>query len=180
MAIWPFKRRDRVDADVPSEIKEYYDAERRERRGIAWLLGIGTLLVTIALAVLLFFGGRWLFRTIFDNDNGEQVAQNEPAPAPATQTPENNQGDEEIKPEQSPSPTPSPSPEPSPAPTPSPTPTPAPTPPPPSTSKTPKSTKNNGKNIPHTGPRETIAVFVAVTVLATIGHSFYTRKQLAK
>ena len=184
MAIWPFSRRNKTDGEVPTEIREYYNAERRERRGIAWLLGIGTLLVTVALAVLLFFGGRWLFRTIFDNDKPDNIAQNEQAQAPQPPA-ENNRGDEEVTPEPTPSPTPSPAPAPTPqpAPAPAPTPTPSPSPAPaptPSPSPAPAPAPSPNANIPKTGPAETLAVFVAVTVFAAISHNLYTRKQLSK
>lgn len=67
--------------DVPAEIQEYYQAERRERTGVAWLLAFGTLIVTILLAAGIFFAGRWTYRQIAGNDengnNTTQVAQNE-------------------------------------------------------------------------------------------------------
>lgn len=77
---WPF-RRDKNVASVPQEIQEYYQTEKRERTGVAWLLALGTLLITIGLSVLLFFGGRWAYRQIAGNDNEKtpetsQVAQN--------------------------------------------------------------------------------------------------------
>lgn len=50
------------EVQVPAEIQEYYQAERRERAGVAWLLALGTLVVTLLLAVGLFFGGRWVYR----------------------------------------------------------------------------------------------------------------------
>lgn len=76
---WPF-RRNKDQTDVPAEIQEYYQTERRERTGVAWLLALGTLLVTVGLATLLFFGGRWLYRTVANRgdggrDNVSQVEQ---------------------------------------------------------------------------------------------------------
>lgn len=62
--------RDKKKKDVlPQEVREYYQAERRDRTGMAWLLAIATLIVTFLIAAGLFFGGRWLYRTIFDNDD---------------------------------------------------------------------------------------------------------------
>jgi len=71
-----FNRRNN-QANVPAEIQEYYQAERRERAGVAWLLAIGTLVVTILLAVGIFFGGRWVYRSITDNNKKPQTTQDE-------------------------------------------------------------------------------------------------------
>lgn len=63
-----FNRNKKKDV-LPQEVREYYQAERRDRTGMAWLLAIATLLVTFLIAAALFFGGRWAYRAIFDNDN---------------------------------------------------------------------------------------------------------------
>lgn len=67
--------------DVPQEIQEYYQTEKRERAGVAWLLAFGTLIVTIVLAAGIFFAGRWAYREIAGtDDNGAEtteVAQDE-------------------------------------------------------------------------------------------------------
>ena len=70
---WPFSRKN-DQTSVPAEIQEYYESERRERTGVAWLLAFSTLLITIGLAVILFFGGRWVYRKIANN-NDNQAAQ---------------------------------------------------------------------------------------------------------
>ncbi len=70
----PFRRNKDVSA-VPAEIQEYYQSERRERTGVAWLLALGTLIITVGLATLLFFGGRWAYRAIANNDDNQQTAQ---------------------------------------------------------------------------------------------------------
>jgi len=71
---WPFNKRKTTDTtDVPKEVQDYYQSERREHVGVAWLLALGTLLLTMALAVGLFFGGRWVYRTLFD-DTKDQPA----------------------------------------------------------------------------------------------------------
>jgi len=76
---WPFNRNKTTDTtDVPKEVRDYYQSERREHMGVAWLLALGTLLLTMALAVGLFFGGRWVYRTLFDNSKDQPaVIQNE-------------------------------------------------------------------------------------------------------
>ncbi len=78
MAIWPFNRKQKSD-DLPEEVKEYYESGRKQRTGMAWLLALATLVVTVVLALVLFFGGRWVYQKIFGND--------EPAPAPTEQAP---------------------------------------------------------------------------------------------
>lgn len=75
-----FNRGNKNKTGVPAEIQEYYQAEKRDRTGIAWLLAFATLVVTILLAAGIFFAGRWAYRKIAGNDgqnNAPQTAQNE-------------------------------------------------------------------------------------------------------
>lgn len=67
--------RGRNTDSVPQEVKDYYEAERRERSGMAWLLALATLVVTLVLAGGIFLGGRWAYRKVVDrNDGNTQVA----------------------------------------------------------------------------------------------------------
>lgn len=66
-----FKRRKQNTDVLPKEVREYYQAENRERTGVAWLLAVGTLLLTFVIAAALFFGGRWVYRTVFDKDDNK-------------------------------------------------------------------------------------------------------------
>ena len=50
-------------AGMAPEVSDYYKAEGRERAWVAWLLAIGTLLVTIFVVLGVFYGGRWAFRS---------------------------------------------------------------------------------------------------------------------
>jgi hypothetical protein len=68
MAIWPFNRNKQQPSDLPQEVQDYYQAEKREKVGIAGLLALGTLLGTIVVVLGLFFGGRWVYRTAFKDD----------------------------------------------------------------------------------------------------------------
>lgn len=70
-----FNRRKQDKDALPQEVREYYQTERRERTGKAWLLAVVTLLATFLLAAALFFGGRWLYRAVFDNDNDNSTSQ---------------------------------------------------------------------------------------------------------
>ncbi len=55
-----FKRKQKVV--LPEEVNQYYQSQRRERAGVAVILGIVALLVTLLVASALFFGGRWAYR----------------------------------------------------------------------------------------------------------------------
>jgi len=161
-------------SDVPEEIQdEYYEPERRERTGVAWLLALGTLVVTVLLAAGIFFAGRWTYRQLADNGNGTQDApsttQREPAQeadeqqpadeaqddgggqdaerAPADQPADGqaNEGDE---------------------------------------AEAPADDQQNGAvagdttdrdDLPSTGPESSLAIFVAVTVLGYVLHRVYAR-----
>lgn len=91
MVNWPWKRnKSKVPDNVPPEIQEYYQAEKRERVGVAWALALATLIVTVLLALGLFYGGRWAYRAIFDNDENPAVVQQDDT----NQQPGGNNGDE--------------------------------------------------------------------------------------
>lgn len=64
-----FNRRNQDKVVLPEEVRDYYQAERRQRTGRAWLLALVTLLITFLIAAALFFGGRWLYRAVFGNDD---------------------------------------------------------------------------------------------------------------
>ena len=77
----PFRRNNKED--VPAEIKEYYQAERRERVGVAWAVALLTLLITVGIVMGLFFGGRWLYRSLANRDrNQPATTQNQPPETP--------------------------------------------------------------------------------------------------
>lgn len=90
---FPFRRGNDSQNDLPKEVQEYYQNEKRQRRGVAGLLAIGTLLATVVLALGLFFGGRWLYRSLSDRDS-------QPAKVSQSDTTSNEQipGTEENKP----------------------------------------------------------------------------------
>lgn len=77
LKFWPFNRKKNNDtlpeeAKVPTEVKEYYESGRKQKTGMAWLLALGTLLVTVVLAMLLFFGGRWVYQQLAGDDQPAQ------------------------------------------------------------------------------------------------------------
>lgn len=61
--------------DVPTEIKEYYQSEHRERVGVAWLLAVVTLIVTVGIILGLFFGGRYVYRKLAQHTTPAKVSQ---------------------------------------------------------------------------------------------------------
>ncbi len=83
------KRKDQ-ESNIPEEIKDYYQSERRERVGVAWLLALGTLMLTLVLAFGLFFSGRWLYRKVAHKNTG-QVTQ---VTKPGEQKPEGQKAGE--------------------------------------------------------------------------------------
>ncbi len=90
-----FNRGNKNKTDVPAEIQEYYETGKRDRTGIAWLLAFGTLILTIVLAAGIFFAGRFAYRKIAGNNDTSQVAQNDTQPqeeqSPETPAPSEEQ-----------------------------------------------------------------------------------------
>lgn len=72
-------RRKKNQSVMPEEVRDFYASEHRDRKGMAWLLAVATLIVTFLVAAALFFGGRWVYRTVFDRDkdNGTATTQTE-------------------------------------------------------------------------------------------------------
>lgn len=71
MAIWPFNRK-KQDQALPEDVQEYYETGQKQHTGMAWLLALGTLLVTVLLAILLFFGGRWVYQQLAGDEDSNQ------------------------------------------------------------------------------------------------------------
>ena len=166
--MWPFKRR-QSDEDtkdsVPAEVQEFYQSERRERIGIAWLLAFVTLLATVVIAMGIFFGGRWAYRKIANSGkdtgntqittNTNQSAStkntavtpntNQPAPAASSQnttsTPSTNQSTT-------------------------------------TGTSSAATTTQTPTRLSNTGPGDTFAIFGVVTILAALAHEAYIRRKL--
>lgn len=160
-----FNRKPKTDAvDMPPELQNYYQAENREKTWMAWVLGLVTLVVTILLALALFFGGRWVYR---------KVTNDEPAKVTTTQTEntdqkgsENNSSDSEDSSKDTEEAA-------QPATPPATTQTPGTAAPatPPATATVPVT---GDAGLPSTGPADTLAIFLAVSVLVYILHRRYT------
>ena len=184
--MWPFRRKSNK-SPIPNEVEQYYQAERRERVGVAWLLALATLVTTVLLAAGLFFGGRWVYRKVVKQDK---------KPATTQTTKSNNKGgNQPAKPDNKPSTPPSGTPQ-----------------NPPSqnnadnnndnnvtsdgsddndnsgtvtapgnaTTNTPNPPVAKSGNLANTGPGDTVAIFVGVSTVAAVGHNLMTRRRLAK
>lgn len=67
-----FKRNDETTI---AELEDYYANQKKSRTGTAWLMALLSLLITVAVIVALFFGGRWLYRTLTsDSSDSTPVA----------------------------------------------------------------------------------------------------------
>lgn len=159
-----FRRNKTDETGMPTEVRDYYKTEGRERTGLAWLLALGTLLLTILIVLGLFMGGRWAFRKLKDSDKQPQVAvQTEDQKDDAEKPNDTNDSSDDSSSQSSsggqtqpPAPAGGINPPASPAPT-------SPTPSAPSTS-------SGTSNLAQTGPGDTAAIFLAVSVLAYLAH----------
>jgi cytoskeletal protein RodZ len=61
-----------------AELENYYAQQNKSKGGaMAWFMAILSLFITIAVISLLFFGGRWLYRTLTSDSDTTQVTSNE-------------------------------------------------------------------------------------------------------
>jgi cytoskeletal protein RodZ len=59
-----------------AELEEYYASQNSSRRTAkAWFMALLSLLITIAVIVGLFMGGRWLYRTLTDSGSDTTTTQ---------------------------------------------------------------------------------------------------------
>ncbi len=142
MARLPWNRKNKTvtKAQVPEEVEQYYESTRKERVGIAWLLALATLLLTLLIALGLFFAGRWAYRKFIANDDSSSTATTlEEGSEQVEQKPESNEDNaDQGQSSGSDNGTTTPAP----APTSTPTPAPAQTP----------VTGPSASELPHTGP----------------------------
>ncbi|MCX6727421.1 MAG: hypothetical protein NTX11_01240 [Candidatus Saccharibacteria bacterium] len=85
-----FKRKTPItNPYMPPEVQAYAASEHRERMGMAWIVGIVSLIVSTILLVSLFFGGRWVYRKIAGtNTNKPTPTVSEPKELPSSDTSE--------------------------------------------------------------------------------------------
>jgi hypothetical protein len=87
---FPSLRKNTDDVTLPREVQAYYEAEKRDRRGVAGLLAVGTLVVTILLAAGLFFGGRWAYQKIRNDDKKKPTVATTSTSSTKTDKPSDN------------------------------------------------------------------------------------------
>lgn len=94
----PFRRKQNASDTVPTEIKQYYTEEARDQRSASWLTGVFVFVVTVALVLGLFYGGRALYRAVTGDDQPAQTTE-QSADQPANEqgsSSEQKQGDQEV------------------------------------------------------------------------------------
>lgn len=168
MAFWN-RKKSVENSELPEEVREYYASTKRSRFGAPWLLGLATLLLTLAIAVALYFAGKFVWEQFFtdeaetpttteqttvseqseqpsqsenntsDNDNQTQTTSDQPQTLPA----DNNDNPED---EVSPSPS--------------------------------REASSQLTSTPETGPGDTVAIFVGTTLVAGLAYEILARKKV--
>ncbi len=69
-----FKRRKN---QTVAELEEYYASKKPRTGGMAWIMAIVSLLLTILVVSALFFGGRWVYRSLTDDTTEVTVTTTE-------------------------------------------------------------------------------------------------------
>lgn len=67
-----FKRK-KTDSVLP-EVDKYYEGERRERAGLAWLLALISIIIVAFIIIGVFLAGRWVYRQVTKDDNANETA----------------------------------------------------------------------------------------------------------
>src|SRR4051794_18810319 len=89
----PWRRNQTDETTLPKEVQDYYQAEKRQRVGVASLLAVGTLIATVVLAVGIFFGGRWVWRhTVNRPKTGDTASVQAPDDKTSSSTVKTNSG----------------------------------------------------------------------------------------
>lgn len=164
--MWPFNRK-KSDETVPPEVQDYYNAEKRERMGLAWILAFVTLAVTVLVVLGLFFGGRWAYRKITQKDKPIVTTVQAPQSPPSSSNSGNNSSSGSSGPTR---PSGNQGSTPPPAPSGSATNAPA--------SQTSPPQGSNVAATPNTGPGDTLGVFVVATAVGIGLYQLRLRRQL--
>lgn len=80
-----------------AELEEYYAKEKTKKRGRARLMVLISFLFTLAVIAGLFFGGRWLYETLTDNNNDPSVASSDSSDESQNANRDANQDDDAKK-----------------------------------------------------------------------------------
>lgn len=166
------------------ELQEYYASKKTESTGLAWLLALGSLLLTAAIFIGLFLGGRWIYRSITNDDKPTSGTSQTSGDKNVVQSDGSVNTGDTIKatPTQPTETVTAPKVETSvggavSTPTPVTSSTPAQGVSPSQSDQTNTSAVAATTSIPNTGPTTTLAVFIAVLVLSTYAHRRYTLRK---
>jgi hypothetical protein len=164
------------DKTTIPELQEYYDNQRANRMGMAWLMALASLLITVGVLSGLFFGGRWVYRKIADRNDDKTAGQATTITATTQKgTSQNNdkKGDMATPSQPAPQSTPAPQAQPSAGQVSSQA----------ASTSTPNTSRVAGTStstsLPNTGPTETLAIVLPIVVafLGTVGASAYQSKR---
>lgn len=93
MALFGRKKQDAGTDEVPAEIKDYYQAGKRDRMWVVWLLSAATFVATVIVVLGLFWGGRWAYRKITADKPTNQTAGQDKQPEQIEEQPSNSAED---------------------------------------------------------------------------------------
>jgi cytoskeletal protein RodZ len=171
MVNWKFWQRKKQvqDPDLPVEVQEYYASTRKSRRGTSWLFGLLALLLTLAIAVALYFAGRFVYNQFFNDepDAPTTVVETPPTEQPAGTTDTDNGSDQGSGSE-------------TPADLPSNEDTQIDEPEAPATSGTSSTSTDSATTLsetPDTGPGDVVAIFVGTVIVASLAYETLARKK---
>ena len=148
----------RKQNSVLPEVDQYYEGERKDRAGLAWLLALVSVAVVALVLIGAFLGGRWIYRQATGNDDKGTVAVVNEGDLPSFD------GSTEDQPATTPAPAEEGRVD-------APAQTTTPSTPASATPTTPAS------DLPNTGSADTLAIFAVVSLLAGILHNAVTRRQ---
>ncbi|MDB5183237.1 MAG: hypothetical protein JWO47_1021 [Candidatus Saccharibacteria bacterium] len=155
---------------VLPEIDKYYNAEKKERMGLAWILAVISIACVALILIGGFFGGRWVYRKVNNKKTGVATITAPASKITQQKTTSTDTPDSSPQTPSTPSSTPAQT---APVKTPTnstPTPAPATTPP------TVPSSVVSPTKLANTGPGSTLAVFI-ISALGFAGlHNFFIRR----
>jgi cytoskeletal protein RodZ len=152
----PFRRNNSANTQVPQEISDYYQAEKKQRVGVAWLLSIATFIITVVIVLGLFFVGRVIYRavtnkhttkpapTAANNDSGNSTKTDVTAPAPTSGTSAPSSSSTVTQP------------------------------------ASPTTVQKTPTQVPNTGPGNIAAVFLGVSIVGTVAYQIVLRRRLSQ
>ncbi len=171
--MWPFKRKQQPkpssNKKMPKEVQQYYKSEQRERVGLAWLIAFASLILTVLIVLGLFYGGRWAWRKVANNDDNENVSTTQTKSPSESSVPNESNKSESGSSSNGNNPSSSSS---------------------GSNDSNTNGSKSSGstsgsnssssQNLSNTGPGNIAGAFVVAVVFGTILHNVYSRRKLQK